>query len=80
VQYNTSVIFLSTLPGYEDFEFNLGDSTFVIDEEMFGADNQHEVIITEITEDLDDPTKSSLKVQNFKNQFQDLFRKITATV
>jgi hypothetical protein len=68
------------VPGYELFSFELGDKTLAIDEQFFGPNYQEEVVITEISEALDDPTKNSIKVQNFKNQFQDLFQKITATV
>jgi hypothetical protein len=80
VQYNINVLFLSKLPGYELFKFNLGDTTKVIDEKFFGENKEQEVVITEISEQLDDPTQDTIKVQTFKNQFQDLFQKITATV
>jgi hypothetical protein len=62
------------------FTFELGEKTKVIDPEFFGEDYEEEVIITELSDMLDDPSKNSVKVQNFKNQFQDLFQKITATV
>ena len=80
VAYSINVLSLSGLPGYELFEFNLGDKTFVEDPDFFGNENKEEVVITEITEYLDQPEKNTIKVQNFKNQFQDLFQKITATV
>jgi hypothetical protein len=80
VQYSINVLFLSKLPGYELFKFNLGDTTNVIDEKFFGENKEQEVVITEISEQLDDPTQDTIKVQTFKNQFQDLFQKITATV
>jgi hypothetical protein len=80
VSYGINVIFLSKLLGYEILNFNLGDTTYVIDEDFFGKDKKQEVIITEISEVLDDPSKDSIKVQTFKTQFQDLFQKITATV
>jgi hypothetical protein len=74
------VIEISKLPGYEDFSYGLGDKTFVEDKEFFGSDAKVEVVLTETTDNLDDPTKNKLKIQTFKNQFQDLFQKITATV
>jgi hypothetical protein len=85
VSYNLNVLSLACLPGWEDYDFTLGDRTFVEDTEFFGYDKdgnpfREEIVITEITEQLDDPTKTSLKVQNYENEFQDLFRKITATV
>lgn len=80
VVYAINVMALSGLPGYELFEFNLGDKTYVEDPDFFGSDYKEEVVITEVSEFLDQPEKDSIKVQNFKNQFQDLFQKITATV
>lgn len=80
VAYNVSVLALSMLPGYELLDFDLGDQTNVVDPEFFGDQFQEEVVVTETVESLDDPTKNTIKVQNFKNQFQDLFQKITATV
>jgi hypothetical protein len=70
---------LENLPGYEGFEFKLGDTTYAEDPDFFGTDRRIEVIITEISENLDDNSSRKIKVQNFKNQFQDLFQKITAT-
>ena len=80
VSYVINVFEISQLPGYELFKFNLGDKTWVIDEEFFGEDSREEIVITELSEMLDDPSQNSIKVQNFKNQFQELFQKITATV
>lgn len=80
VAYSINVVELSRLPGYEHFTYGLGDRTYVEDFEFFGEGKREEVIITEINEVLDDPSKNVIKVQNFKNQFQDLFQKITATV
>lgn len=38
------------------------------------------MVVSEISENLGDPTKTKITVQNFKNAFQDLFQQITATV
>lgn len=80
VAYTINVLTLSSLPGYEYFKFQLGDKTYAEDPEFFGLDEKIEVVITEQNNFLDDDSKSTVKVQNFKNQFQDLFQKITATV
>ena len=85
VSYTFNVLPISQLPGYEDFNFELGEKTYAEDPEFFGEDEngypyREEVIIAEKVENLDDPSKHSVKVQNFKNQFQDLFQRITATV
>lgn len=79
VAYTINVLALNMLPGYEGFSFELGDSTYVEDYEFF-ENKKEEVIITEFIEFLDQPDKDFIKVQNFKNQFKDLFQKITATV
>jgi hypothetical protein len=80
VAYTINVVELSKLEGYEYFKYGLGDRTYVEDFEFFGEGNREKVVVTEINENLDDPSKNQIKVQNFKNQFQDLFQKITATV
>lgn len=80
VGYSINVIALESLPEFSMYEFEVGDKTYVEDKEFFGADYREEVVITEITDHLDDPSKKNIKVQNFKNQFQDLFQRITATV
>lgn len=85
VEYTINVLSLSGLPGYELFTFDIGEKTYVEDEEFFGKDkfgypNKEEIIISEMVEHLDSPETNAIKVQNFKNQFQDLFQKITATV
>ena len=42
--------------------------------------HREEVVINELTEGIDDITKNTLKVQNYKSQFDDLFQRITASV
>lgn len=85
VTYTFNVLDLSVLDGYENFEFELADKTWVEDPEFFGYNEdgtpyKEEVIITEITYSLDEPDKNSIKIQNFKDSFADLFQKQTATV
>ena len=88
VTYSFSVLDLSGIKdsetwtdvkGYEALNFNLADKTWVEDPEIFG-DAREEVVITEITYVLDEPDKNTIKVQNYKDQFADLFQKQTATV
>ena len=85
VAYTIDVIAVDALPGYELYNFGLGDTTYVEDGEFFGYNTDKtpkrtDVVITETIEQLEEPDKNKIKVQNFKNQFQDLFQKITATV
>ena len=70
---------------YEDYDFELGDITYIEDREFFGyslidgtTPYREEIIVSEITTELDAPEKNSIKVQNYKTQFEDLFQRITA--
>jgi hypothetical protein len=56
------VFALSSIEGYENIHFNLGEKTWIIDEDFFGSQKQEEVIITEISELLDDPSQDQLSV------------------
>jgi hypothetical protein len=72
VGYTINVLSLSKMPGYELFVFDVGEKTYAEDEEFFGTDangypNRTEIIITEMSEHLDNPSADSIKVQNFKN-------------
>lgn len=85
VTYNISVVDVSPLPGYEDYQFDLGDITYIEDREFFGyslidgtTPYREEIVVSEITTELDAPEKNSIKVQNYKTQFEDLFQRITA--
>ena len=80
VAYSINVMSLAGIPGYELYDFDLGDQTYIEDPDFFGEKAREEVVVSETVEHLDDPSQNTIKVQNFKNQFQDLFQKITATV
>lgn len=86
VNYTIDVVELSCLPGYENIKFEVGDKTFVQDEEFFGwaYDGskrlyREEVIIAETIFELDSPENNKIKVQNYKTQFEDLFQRVVAT-
>ena len=86
VTYNISVIDVSTQPGYEGYDFKLGDISYIEDPEFFGYSRKkpgavpyrEEIVVSEITTELDSPEKTQIKVQNYKTQFEDLFQRITA--
>lgn len=85
VSYTIDVISLETIEGFSAFDFDLADKTWAEDVEYFGLDEngnpyRAEVVIAEITYALDEIDKDSIKVQNYKAQFEDLFRTITASV
>ena len=90
ISYTINVFDLAGVEDYENYEFQIGDKTFVEDPEFFGwkkAGNgsmlrvpyREEVVVNELTEGIDDITKNALKVQNYKTQFDDLFQRIAAT-
>jgi hypothetical protein len=67
VAYDINVVAIETIPGYEGFEFDIGDITYVEDEKFFGANHKEEVIINEMVDNLDDPSKKIIRVKNFKD-------------
>lgn len=85
VSYNISVMRISSIPGFENKVFHLGDISYVQDVDFFGyaqdgiTPYKEEVVVTEITSNLDSPEKDEIVVQNYKTQFEDLFQRITAT-
>ena len=83
VSYTFNVLDLSQVEGYEAYDFELADKTWVEDPEFFGYKDgvpfREEVVITEVTYALDEPDKNTIKVQNYQDQFADLFQKVTAT-
>ena len=85
VTYNINIIDVSPLEGYVDYEFDIGDRTYIEDVEFFGwslsnraTPYREEIIVSEIVTELDAPEKNQIKVQNYKTQFEDLFQRITA--
>lgn len=86
VTYTINVLELSQVEGFEYYQFNVGDKTFIEDTEFFGwVDQIHstpykeEVAVSEVKVALDDPTQNTITVKNYKTQFEDLFQRITAT-
>lgn len=85
IQYEINVLRLSDIPEYSSKVFNLGDISFVQDTEYFGYTDKftpykEKVVLSEITSCFDTPDKDTIKVQNYKTQFDDLFQRITAAV
>lgn len=84
--YTIDTVAVDALPGYEGFVYNIGEKTWVEDEELFGrnpktnAPYRKEVIITELTRNLDNPSKNTFKVQIGSDKFDDIFKKIQASV
>ena len=91
ISYTINVIDVSPMEGYEGYEVDVGDKTFIEDPEFFGYTTfvgndkliykqpyKEEIVITEIVEHLESPESNQIKVQNYKTQFDDLFQRITA--
>lgn len=83
--YTIDVLALQALEGYENFSFEIGDRTFVTDIDFFGFDAngapyKQEVVISEISDVIDSQNSSTITVQNFRTQFEDLFSRISASV
>lgn len=84
LSYSINVIDVSPLDEYKGYTFKLGDKTYIEDTEFFGwAENgmpyKEEVILSEIDYALDNPANNKITVQNYKDRFESLFQRITAT-
>lgn len=87
VSYTINVIELNQLEGYENYYFDLGDVTYIQDTDFFGwkegqkykTPHKEEIVITEMTTEFHSPEKSTIKAQNYRSAFEDLFQRLTAT-
>ena len=83
-----NVIDVSVLPEYKGYTFKIGDRTYIQDPEFFGytvinnikTPAKEEVTVNKIVYSLDNPSATQITIQTYKNLFQDLFQRITATV
>lgn len=83
IKYTINVIEVSEIEEYEPYVFSIGDKTYMEDTEFFGWDSKgrpykEEIVISEVIYNLDDPSKNTIRVQNYKTQFEDLFQRIAA--
>lgn len=94
--YNFSVIDLGGLEEYAAYKFNIGERTYIEDAEFFGYDKikipndatghyykkpfKKEVVISERYRVFDQPDKSMITIKTYKNEFDELFQKVTASV
>ena len=85
VSYDINIVRLNYLEDYSSKKFSTGDLCYVEDKEFFnfvttdGTPYKLKIVISEITSFFDTPEKDTIKVQNYKTQFDDLFQRITAT-
>lgn len=83
VSYTINVIEISQVEGFEPYFFRVGDKTYIEDTEFFGWNSngtpyKEEIVVSEVSYSLDDASKNTIKVQNYKTQFEDLFQRIAA--
>ena len=86
VTYTINVIDVSTQEGFEGYQFDIGDKTYIEDTEFFGwvlidgllTPVQEEIVVSEIVWMLDDPSADIIKVQNYKTKFEDMFQRINS--
>ena len=87
VSYEISVVRISSVEGFENKIFRLGDISFIQDTEFFGYTTingvktpiKEKVLVSEITSYFDTPDQDKIKIQNYKTQFEDLFHRIIST-
>lgn len=85
--YTINVIELSQLEEYKDYVFDLGDITYIQDPDFFGwvqgkkfkTPYKEEIVITEMQTFFHNPEKCTIKVQNYRSSFEDLFKRLTAS-
>ena len=87
VSYTINVIELSQLEEYKNYVFDLGDITYIQDTGFFGWKEEgtyktpykEEIVITEMQTFFNNPEKSTIKVQNYRTSFEDLFKRLAAS-
>lgn len=84
VTWNIEVIDSSIQEDYQDFVYEVGDLTFLVDNEFFNVKRNSEenytfkVLISQIEECLDKQSNNYITVQNYTTSFEDLFQRIAA--
>ncbi len=84
LEWTINVIDGSFATELENFEFEVGDKTILVDNEFFGVEKNgeenyvFEVLISGVKEGLDDATKNTIEVRNYNTSFEELFERISA--
>lgn len=63
----------------KEFIYDVGDISYVKDEELFGNTEQL-VMIASITSEIDKNTQDKLELRNFETRFEEIFQQVAATV
>lgn len=89
-KYTIGVFDIEKIPEFSAYTFKVGQRSYIEDPEFFGytysgTNNEirtpirKEVVITERSRNFDDPSKSIITIQTYKNQYEDLFSRLNAT-
>jgi hypothetical protein len=84
LEWTIEVVDGSMTAELENFEFEVGDKTILVDNEFFGIEKNgeknyvFEVLISGIKEGLDNATKNTIEVRNYNTSFEELFERISA--
>lgn len=78
VEYNISVVDLSSLNGYEDYKPKIGQKVPIFDEEMHF--HNFEGFITSINYPLEEKYNTELTIATYGTKFEEVFQKLTATM
>ena len=91
VTYTFNMMDISAIDEYKQYTFKVGERTYLEDTEFFGykyvdingrqikTPNRINVIVSESTINYDNPSKSQIVIKTYKNQYEDLFRKLSAS-
>lgn len=85
VSYTINIVELSQIEGFEEYDFDLGDVTHIQDTEFFGwtfkdgirSPYREKIVVTELVTYFDTPEQNTIKVQNYRTQFEDLFQRLS---
>lgn len=91
VTYTFNMMDISAIDEYKQYTFKVGERSYLEDTEFFGykyveidgreirTPNRINVIVSETTINYDNPSKSQITIKTYKNQYEDLFRKLSAS-
>lgn len=92
VNYSINVVEVNNIEGMSAYNFKIGERTYIEDTEFFGwtyvedpafgkvkTPYKMQVLVTQKTTNYDNPSASTIVIQNYKNQFEDMFQKMTNT-
>lgn len=88
ISYDISVMRVNALEEFKNKKFNVGDISFIQDTEYFGytyvdgilTPYKEKIIISEIISNFEEPEKDTIKVQNYKTEFEDLFQRLVSSM